>query len=161
MRGVLARVKTAGVREADLRTVHYAIDPIAEPRPAGDTAARIVGYRVSNVVRVRTPDVDSLGRIVDAAVAAGANVVRDVQFTLDDPAPAEGRARALAMQDAAARARQIADAAGVRLGRLLSVTASSPVRPVARMSMATGPGPVEPGQLEVIVSLDARYAIER
>jgi hypothetical protein len=50
----------------------------------------------------------------------------------------------------------------VKLGRLLAVTESSPVRPVARMSMsmATGPGPVEAGQLEVLVNLETRYAIE-
>ena len=160
MRDVLAAVKALGVREADVRTVVYAIDPVAEPRQAGDTSARIVGYRVSNVVQVRARTVDGLGPIVDAAVTAGANVVRNVHFTLDDPSRAEAEARALAMQDATARARQIAAAAGVKLGRLLSATESAPVRPVARMTMATPAGPVEPGQLEVTVSLEARYGIE-
>jgi len=162
MRDVLAGVKALGVRDADVRTTVYAIDPIAEPRQAGDASARIVGYRVSNVVQVRARAVDGLGKIVDAAVTAGANVVRNVHFTLDDPSRAEAEARALAMQDATARARQIAAAAGVKLGRLLSATESSPVRPMARMTMtmATVAGPVEPGQLEVTVSLEARYAIE-
>jgi uncharacterized protein len=160
MRAVLARVKAAGVRDADVRTTVYAIDPVAEARKPGDAGVRIVGYRVSNVVQARTHDVVGVGRIVDAAVAAGANVVRNVHFTIDDPARAEAEARALAMQDAAAKARQVAAAAGVRLGRLVSVTESSPVRPVARVSVAMAPGPVEPGQLEVTVSLEARYAIE-
>ena len=162
MRDVLAGVKALGVRDADVRTTVYAVDPIAEPRQAGDASARIVGYRVSNVVQVRARAVDGLGKIADAAVTAGANVVRNVHFTLDDPSRAEAEARALAMQDATARARQIAAAAGVTLGRLLSATESSPVRPVARMAMtmATVAGPVEPGQLEVAVSLEARYAIE-
>ena len=160
MRDVLAAVKALGVRDADVRTMVYAIDPIAEPRQAGDASARIVGYRVSNVVQVRARAVDGLGKIVDAAVTAGANVVRNVRFTLDDPSRAEAEARALAMQDATARARQVAAAAGVRLGRLLSATESSPVGPMARMTMATMAGPVEPGQLEVTVSLLARYAIE-
>jgi uncharacterized protein YggE len=160
MRAVLAAVKTPPVRDADVRTTVYAIDPIAEARQPGDASARIVGYRVSNVVQVRTPDVNAVGRIVDAAVTAGANVVRNVHFTLEAPAAAEAEARALAMRDAADRARQVAAAAGVRLGRLLSVTESGPVRPVARMTMATAPGPVEPGQLEVTVTLQARYAIE-
>jgi uncharacterized protein YggE len=64
------------------------------------------------------------------------------------------------MQDATARARQVAAAAGVRLGRLLSASESSPVHPVARMTLARAAGPIEAGQLEVIVSLQARYAIE-
>jgi uncharacterized protein YggE len=160
MRDVLARVKALGIRESDVRTAVYVIDPIAQPRQAGDAVARIVGYRVSNVVQVRARDVDGLGRIIDAAVGAGANVVRNVHFTLDDPSRSEGEARALAVQDAAAKARQVASAAGVKLGRLLSATESSPVRPMPRMSMSTMAGPIEPGQLEVTVSLEARYAIE-
>jgi uncharacterized protein len=159
MRDVLVAVKALGVRDPDVRTTLYTIDPIAEPRPAGDVT-RIVGYRVSNVVQVQARAVDSLGRIADAAVTAGANVVRNIHFAIDDPSRAEAEARALAMQDATARARQVAAAAGVKLGRLLAATESSPVRPMARMSMATVAGLVEPGQLEVVVSLEARYAIE-
>jgi hypothetical protein len=159
MRAVLARVREAGVADADIRTLVYAIEPIAEPRPPGEPSVRVAGYRVSNVVQVRIRDARAVARLVDAAVAAGANVVRDVHFTLDDPSRPEAEARALAMRDAAARARQLAAAAGVSLGRLLSVTESSPVRPLARMSLASAPGPVEPGQLEVTVSVEARYAI--
>ena len=159
MRDVLARVKALGVRDADVRTTVYVVDPIAEPRQPGDASARIVGYRVSNMAQVRTRDVDGLGRIVDAAVTGGANVVGNVQFTLDDPSRPEAEARGLAMQEAAGRARQIAAAAGVKLGRLLAVTESATRPPIARMSLARAPGPVEPGQLDVTVSLDARYAI--
>jgi uncharacterized protein len=160
MRDVLARVREVGVGDADVQTVSYAINPIAEARLPGDQGSRIVGYRVSNVVQVRTRNVAGVGRILDVAVAAGANVVRDIQLTLADPRRAEAQARALAVQDADAKARQIAAAAGVRLGRLLSVSESPPVRPVARMSLATAAGPVEPGELDVTVTLEARYATE-
>jgi uncharacterized protein len=160
MRDVLAAVKARGVRDADLRTTVYAVEPIAEPRQTGTSGARIVGYQVSNVVQVRARAVDTLGALVDAAVTAGANVVRNIHVALDDPSRAEAEARALAMQDATARARLVAAAAGVRLGRLLAATESSPVRPVARMTLATAAGSIEAGQLEVIVSLQARYAIE-
>jgi hypothetical protein len=159
MRAVLTRIKALGVADADIRTTSYAIDPVAEPRQTGDPGVRVVGYRVSNLVQLRTRDVGGVGRLVDAAVAAGANVVRNLQFTIDDSAGAEATARARAMQDAAVKARQVAAAAGVSLGRLLSVSESSPVRPVARMSLAAAPGPIEPGQIEVTVSLEVRYAI--
>lgn len=160
MRDVLARVKALGVRDEDVQTTLYFVEPVAEPRQPGDTSVRIIGYQVSNVVRVRARDVNAVGRIVDAAVAGGANVVRNIHFRLDDPTQAEAKARALAMQDAAAKAQQIAAAAGVRLGRLLSVTEGSPVRPVVERFATMAPGPVEAGQVEVTVSLAARYAIE-
>jgi uncharacterized protein YggE len=160
VRLVLEGLRAQGVRDADIRTIAYAIDPVAEPRPPGDSSPRIAGYRVSNVVQVRTGDLARLAPIVDAAVRAGANVVRNIQLMLDDPARAEAEARTLAVQDAMAKARQAAAAAGVGLGRLLSLTESSPVRPVSRMALATAPGPIEPGHLEITVSLEARYAIE-
>jgi len=163
MREVVARVKALGVADADVRTTLYTVDPIAEPRQPGqpgDTGVRIVGYRVSNVAQVRSRQVDGLGRIVDAAVGAGANVVRNIRFTIDDPSRAEAEARALAVRDAGLRAGQIAAAAGVRLGRLLSATESAAAQPMARMVMTTMAGPVEPGQLEVTVSVETRYAIE-
>ena len=161
MRDVLARVKALGVADADVRTVTYQIDPIAEQRPPGDEGARIIGYRVTNVVQVRARDVARLGAIADAAVSAGANIVRNIQLTIDDPSRFEAQARELAMRDAAVRAGQLAAAAGVKLGKLLSVRESaSPVRPVRRMVLQSAAGPVEPGQLDVSVSVDARYAIE-
>jgi uncharacterized protein YggE len=156
MRDVLARVKTAGV---DVRTIGYSIEPIAETRqPPGDAGSRIVGYRATNIVQIKTRDVVGIGRLVDAAVAAGANLVRSLRFGLDAPERAEAEARRLAVQDAAGRAQQLAAASGVKLGRLLSVTeSSSPVRPVGVAMMAV---PVEAGQLDVTVVVQARYAIE-
>ena len=160
MRDVIARVKALGVSDADVRTSVYAIDPIAEPRQPGDTSGvRIVGYRVTNVVQVRARAVDRLGAVADAAVGAGANVVRNIQFTIDDPSRVEADARAQAMRDAAAKAAQVATAAGVKLGRLLSATESAAGRPVPRMTMQMA-APIEPGQLEVSISIEARYAIE-
>jgi uncharacterized protein YggE len=157
MRDVLARVKTPGV---DVRTIGYSIEPIAETRqpPSGEAGSRIAGYRATNIIQVKTRDVAGIGRLVDAAVAAGANLVRSLRFGLDAPERAESEARRLAVQDAASRAQQLAAASGVKLGRLLSVTeSSSPVRPVGVAMMAV---PVEAGQLDVTVVVQARYAID-
>jgi uncharacterized protein YggE len=160
MRLVLERVKALG--DLDVRTTAYDIEPVVDQRQPGEASARIVGYRVTNAVQVRTRRVDGVGRIVDAAVTAGANLVRNIHFAIDAPERAEAEARTLAMQDAAGKARQVAAAAGVRLGRLLAVTESGPIRPavMSRVTMATAPGPVEPGQLDVTIVVQARYAIE-
>ena len=163
MRTVLDRVKALGVADADVRTTVFRIEPVAEPRHPGEGAtARIIGYRVLNVAEVRTRDVDRVGPLVDAAVAAGANVVGQIQFRLADPARAETEARRLAVQDAAATAQQIAAAAGVRLGRLIAVNeAPGPERFTSgRVMMTTAGTPVEAGQLEVVVNVTARYGIE-
>ena len=160
MRNVLARIKALGVPDEDIRTTVYQIDPLAEQRAPGDEGARIVGYRVTNVAQVRARDVARFGPIADAAVGAGANIVRNIQLTIEDPSRFEAQARALAMRDAAARAGQVAAAAGVKLGKLLSVRESAPMRPMGRMVMQAAPGPIEAGQMDVSVTVDARYAIE-
>lgn len=163
MTAVLARVKALGVAEADIVTAGYAVDPIPAQRRSEEEPIHIVGYRVSNVVRVRIRDVAAAGRIVDAAVEAGANTVSALQFTVSDPAPAEREARAQAVSLAAAKARELAAAAGVSLGEVLALDEEPPqfFAPVARGAVLStgGPGPVEAGTLEIVVSVQARYRV--
>jgi len=164
MTGVLARLRRLGVADRDIATVRYAVDPIAAPPRRDEDAARIVAYRVANVVRVRIRDLAAAGSIVDGAVAAGANAVSSLQFTVDEPVHARSEARALAVKAAEAKAREIAAAGGVTLGRLLSVSEVAEPRPVPgpRALAAAGPGgpgPVEAGQFEITVTIEARYRI--
>ena len=165
MSAVLARVKALGVQDADITTLVYSVEPIAAPRRTEDEATRIVAYRATNVARIRVRALDSVGKVLDDAVAAGANVVRGVQFTLGDPAPAESRARADAVREATARAQQLAAAAGVRLGELAWLSEGAASRPLAepvfRAQFAAAPGPVEAGQLEITVTVEARWRTAR
>lgn len=166
MSAVVARVKGLGVADADIATVAYSVDPRTAPSdPARrDEPPRIVGYHVSNLVRVTVRKLPDAGPILDAAVAAGANAVRGIQFTLLDSTKPLTDARASAVGDAMVKARQLAAAAGVALGEVISIREtgiSSPVplpRGVMRMEAAT---PIEPGQLEVIATIELRQAIRR
>ena len=165
MTEVLARVKALGVAAQDITTVAYSVDPIAAPRRTDEEASRIVAYRVVNVVRLRIRDLTAGGPVVDGAVAAGANTISALQFTVNDPVHAESEARALAVRAAATKANEIAVAAGSRLGDLLSVTEGAGPRPIVAQAAAvmaarpSGPGPVEAGQLEIVVNVHARYRI--
>jgi uncharacterized protein YggE len=91
--------------------------------------------------------------------------VPSLTFTLAQPERAEAEARARAIAAASAKARQMASAAGVELGELVALGEGT-LRPVGEraiqrtVAVATaGPGPVEPGQLEVVVTVEARYRI--
>ena len=167
MSAVLERIRALGVAERDITTVAYAIDPVVAPRRGEEEPTRILGYRVANVAQVRIRQLDAVGRILDAAVAAGANTMRGPTFTVAEPAAIEAQARALAVQNAATKGRQLADAAGVTLGELLLLTEGVPT-PVPRPLMgaraaevAVAPGPIEPGQLEIVVTVTAHYRIVR
>jgi uncharacterized protein YggE len=166
MREVLARVKALGVAEADIATATYTVDPLMAPRSREEDPARIAGYRVANVAEVRVRDLAAVGRILDAAMAAGANTLPSLQLTVHDRSGPESRARVLAVRAAAAKAAQIAAAAGVRLGDLVLLSEGGGVRPVMQQARYTSlslnaPGPVEPGQLEVEVAVEAQYLIEK
>lgn len=169
MRAVLERVRALGVADQDVSTVGYTVEPRLAPRRAEDEPVRIVAYHATNLVQLRIRRIDDAGRVLDAAVAAGANAVRGLQFTLADPGPAEAEARALAVRAAEAKARQIAAAAGATLGEPLAIVEGVAGRVVPRdafaqaaiMAAPGAPGPVEPGQLEVVVTVEARYALRR
>jgi uncharacterized protein YggE len=161
---VLERVKALGVAEREITTVTYAIDPVVAQRRSEEEAARILGYRVANVVQLRIRQLDAVGRIMDAAVAAGANTMRGLTFTVADPQAVEAQARVLAVQNASAKAKQLAEAAGATLGELVLLTEGVP-QPSPRQIMGAraadvvGPGPVESGQLEILVTVTAHYLI--
>jgi hypothetical protein len=166
MSAVVARVKALGVADADIATASYTVEPRMAPSdPARrDEPPRIVGYRVSNVARVTIRKLADAGPILDAGVAAGANVVRGIQFTLADSAKAMTDARASAVGDAMVKARQLAAAAGVTLGEVLSIRESGamPPTPVFRATaMRAEATPIEPGQLEIVVTVELRQAIRQ
>jgi uncharacterized protein YggE len=167
MQAVLERVKALGIGEQDISTVAYSVEPVTPQRRTEDEAVRITGYRVVNVVQLRIRELSAVGRIVEAAMAAGATTIRGVRFTVADPAKPEAEARALAVKDAQMRAAQLAQASGLRLGELVSLNdGPPPLRPVGERygvasSVVMSPGPIEPGQLEVTVSVNAHYRLAR
>ena len=165
MTAVVARIKSFGVADADIATVAYSVDPRMAPADPlrRDEPPRIVGYHVGNVAQVTVRKLADAGPILDAAVAAGANTVRGIRFSLADSATAQSQARASAVADALAKARQLASAAGIKLGPVLSIRESSISQPIPMRAMAARAEstPIEPGQLEITVSVDLRQAIQR
>jgi uncharacterized protein YggE len=100
---------------------------------------------------------------VDALVAAGANQMNGIGFTIHDPRPLLASARAAAVDDAAARAQVFAKAAHVALGPILSIEegGAAPVRPLYEMrAMATAaPTPVAAGEQTVAADVTIVWEI--
>ena len=164
---VLAQVKGMGVSEDDIKTTSYSITPQYNQQ-RGSESPSIIGYRVSNLVQVKVRKIDDVGKIVDAAVNAGANSLGGLYFTIDDSSKAEADARKLAVKNAMDKAKQLTDAAGVKLGDLnyISENLSTPRPEVFRLAAAApaadaGIGPVQSGQLEVSVTVEMHYTISR
>jgi hypothetical protein len=161
---VIATVTAADVAERDIATSGLSISPVYERQPDGtprEEPPAIVGYQVSNQVRVTIRDIAASGGILDRVVTAGANQVNGITFDIADRKAAEEEALKAAIADARRQGEIMAAAAGVRLVRVVSINASAggggPV--FARMEMAAGPVPVMPGEQSVNANASITWEI--
>jgi hypothetical protein len=117
---VMARLTAAGIEGPDMQTSNLSISP--NWTGYDSSTPTISGYVAMNMLTIRVRALDSLGAVMDAAVADGANTVNGLTFGLADPAPALNAAREEAVADARARAEHLAAAAGVTLGRIVTIS---------------------------------------
>lgn len=151
--GLIAALKKQGVAGKEIRTSQVSISPQMDYQQG--KRPRIVGYQVTNLVTVTRDDPADAGKLLQAALDAGANHVSGLSFTVADPTRGRDAALASAVADARAKAEVLARAAGRALGRALSITEGSapPGPPIpfrAEAMQARGADvPVEPGTEEL------------
>jgi uncharacterized protein YggE len=163
---IIDAVKAAGVAEEDIQTANFSVNIVYD---YDKSPATVEGYQVSNQVNVTIRDLESVGAILDAVVAAGANNIYGITFYVDDPTAAASQARALAIQDARTKADEIAAAADLVVCRISSISESySPVAPpvafdtraaAAEMS-AAAPVPIQTGTSEVVVDVQVNFELK-
>jgi hypothetical protein len=158
--GLLDVLRRRGVADADLRTSRLSIDPTY------DQNGGITGYAVTNEVTATLRDIAGAGALVDAAAQATGDAARveRIAFAIDDDAEPRARARGDAVRQAVTQARQLAEAADVTLGPILSiteVTAGEPPQPAARDSAAAASAavPIQPGTQDVSVTVEVVHAV--
>lgn len=108
----------AGAKESEINT--DAINIYANYDYSG-TSEAISGYTAYNSLSVRTADIESVGKLIDAAFAAGANALDNVQFTVKDDSIAEEKALQMAVSDAMRKAEILAKAAGMSIESIESI----------------------------------------
>jgi len=164
---VLGAVKKLLSKADEVKTSGYSLSPQYRYPQGGKP--EIVGYIANNIVRIKTLKLDDVGKIIDAAMQAGANNINRLMFTLKD----EEAARLEALRQASAKARAkveaIAASLGLKILRISSVTEGERnFQPIFRQTpMARGealaaqaPTPVEAGTVDVrsTVSLTAEVS---
>lgn len=117
---VIAALTEAGVLEEDIATSNYSVN--AEYDYSSMGGQRLTGYNVSNQLNVTIRDMEHIGATLDKATAAGANTIYNIQFLSTKADAAMDEATAYAVQDAMRRAQLLADAAGLHLGSIVSIT---------------------------------------
>ncbi|HEY7269150.1 MAG TPA: SIMPL domain-containing protein [Dehalococcoidia bacterium] len=164
---VVDSLKKNGVADKDIQTTQFNISPQYDFRPNGGQTIR--GYQVTNVLTVKVRKLDTTSKVLDDATAAGGNntLVQGITFTIDDPSKLRESARASALDDAKAKANQLATNAGVKLGKPMAISETnnfvpSPANALAapRTGAADTSTPVQTGELQVDITVTVLYAIE-
>jgi uncharacterized protein YggE len=115
-------------------------------------------------------DLDTVSSVLDDATEAGGDAARinGISFAVDEPERYESDARKAAVEDARKRAEELAALAGVRLGKVRSITESGASMPFAErgyggvmlQSAAAPRTPISPGETEISLSVSVVYMIE-
>ena len=121
----IAKIRDAliagGIPEENIHTDYISIYPIYD---YVDNEEKIAAYNASTSLAIRTSEMDRIGEIIDIAFDAGANMLNDIMFSAEDTAEASAEAMRIAVANAAEKAQILADACGMKIVGLESVTDS-------------------------------------
>ncbi len=171
------KAKLAG--NGQVWTEDYTVTPQYQEYPPNYRKPRpetppIIGYEARNIVGIRTPEVDSLGPLIDAAISAGATRFNSLDFALVN----DRKARSEAVNDAALDAQaqvQALSVLGIKLKRALTVFVNVPQAPIypyrpepegamaagAALATAANPAtPIEANQAVITATVTITYEIE-
>ena len=166
MADIIAAMKGEGIAERDLQTSNFSVNPVySYPKPEErDQTPKIVGYQVNNTLSVRVRDIAKVGMVLDRSVTLGVNQGGNIAFTNDDPSATLTAARVRAVKDAMAKAKTLAEAAGVTLGKVIEITEQSfqpqPMPFAAkREAMAADAVPVQAGENSYRVQVSVTFEL--
>ncbi len=167
MNAVFATLDGLGIAKKDVQTSNFSVQPKYQPydRSRPNAPRKIIGYMVSNMVGVRVRDLSKLGRVLDQAVTGGANQFQGLSFGFAEPGPMLDEARQQAVREAIRKAKLYTDAAGITLGRIMSIHESGGHRPPRPMLMRSASAeaadvPVAPGESTISAQVSIEFELE-
>jgi uncharacterized protein YggE len=164
MTALTQALRRAGVAERDIQTSNVSVHP--QQQYVEGQQPRITGYQANNTVTAKVRRIDTTGRVIDAAVAAGGNTVHGVSFSYQDPDAQLDAARRDAIAEARRRAELYASALNMRVVRVVAVQEGGgyappiPMPMMARMESAQDAStPIAPGEIETRVNVGVTFEL--
>ncbi|MEO7910628.1 MAG: SIMPL domain-containing protein [Roseiflexaceae bacterium] len=158
---IQAKLTELGVDAKDIQTSNFSINPTY-----GTDGRQVTGYHVSNMVTVKIRQLDQAGTLLDQVVQAGANSVYGISFSVENPEALLDQARKAAIENAKARATQLAGASGSAVGDVLVINENIGAQPIPMPMMARAEGaqadqaaPVQPGQQSFSVDVQVTFGL--
>jgi len=156
-------LEAAGIEKKHITTSQLSLQPRYNYK--NRQSPKIDAYEARNTVSAKTYDLDSVGAMLDALVKAGVNNINGVKFSIKDSKSAKNKAREDAIREARAKAESMAVAAGVKLGKLKSLSESGgnyrpqPVAYAASLESRQASTPVSAGEQAINVTVNMSYDI--
>jgi uncharacterized protein YggE len=152
MASLVAALDKFGVAATDRQSSGFNIYPRYDRQIDGRNSTEITSYVVSNQMTVRYRDMARLGELLSAVVASGSNQLGSLSFGNTDEAELLDEARTRAVANARHKASLYAEAAGGKLGRVVSISEAGAPQPSplmrAGMAMQMEAVPVAAGENE-------------
>ena len=167
MNNVLDSLKSNGIADKDIQVQQFSIDKITEWDRI-EEKQEVTGYRVTHMVTVKIRDIDKAGDIIDDVAEAGGDLTRvdSINFSIEDPTEYYEEARKEAVEDAEAKAKQLASLAGVSLGKATYISESSYYAPVTSRASydmveeAKAATTISAGELDISATVQIAYSIK-
>lgn len=131
---VIEGVKKLGILEKDIKTTNYSVSPnygnneiVPMMYPIRGGGNSIIGYTVTQNLEIKVKPTEKVNKVIDAVTKDGANLVGGVNFTFSDELEKtlEESARKEAVKKAKEKAQSLANASGIRLGKIVNVIENS------------------------------------
>ncbi|MFA6106331.1 MAG: SIMPL domain-containing protein [Patescibacteria group bacterium] len=169
---IIEALKKTGAKEEDIQTQNYSLYPQYD---VIDNVSKLTGYSANQqlIVKVKDfkPGSDTVSKIISEASKAGANQVNGINFTTSKEEELKQEARIKAIEDARSKADSIANAAGVKLGKVIGWWENIVFSPSSNQSYFDGKGgmggggeiaspSIPSGTQEIIIELNLNYRVK-
>ncbi|OGY91485.1 MAG: hypothetical protein A3B30_03865 [Candidatus Komeilibacteria bacterium RIFCSPLOWO2_01_FULL_52_15] len=170
MQKILPAIADAGIPKEDIQTQNYSLYTQYDYR---DNISYVSGYNANQQISVKVRNFNSdnelVSKVIDAASKAGVNQVSGITFDLSNLNDVNQEARVKAIEDARSKAQGLAQAAGVRLGKIISWYDNIVQQPVP-YTLADGKGgggmvgaggsQIPSGENEIIIQIGVNYRVK-
>lgn len=168
MTNVIDAMKKLGIEDKDITSSQYSLYPNYSYE--ANRAPKITGYTLNQEIKVKIRDLTKVEDVLDTGITSGANQVGQLSFDVDDMTKVKKEARQKAFDAAKEKAQEMADAAGVNLGRVVTFSEGGGYAPSMYanyamesklLSAEDSISPtIQPGSKELNLSVSVTYEIE-
>lgn len=166
---IVADLKALGIEEKNIKTTNFSVNP--EIQPAYDTnltpqvppKGTVPSFTASQNLEVTTKTIAMANQAIDTATKDGANTIGTPTFVVNDEKrkALTKQARIKAIADAKKNAAELADEAGIKLGRVINIQENSGygLRYAAmdKAAESTGQTQLNPGENTISVTVTLSF----